>query len=316
MATRVPPSPRDEPTITVLLATYNGARWLDEQLDSILGQRGVRVRIIALDDESTDGTRDLLLARAAKDARLTVLASRGPSGGAAPNFYRLITTTVNDLDGYLAFSDQDDEWRDDKLARHVTLLEAGSHDGVSSSVLAFTAQGRTTLIRKDFPQREFDYLTESPGPGSTFVITPRLARLVATELADPESPARFAHFHDSLIYAIGRGHGWSWHIDGEPSLSYRQHDGNVMGSNVGAASALSRLKLIREHWHRNEAALHARVAIRLAEGTRRDSLEEMLRLFESRRVRDRFTLAARAGTMRRRPRDQWIIGLLIAIGIW
>ncbi|CAN5211124.1 glycosyltransferase family 2 protein [soil metagenome] len=316
MATRVPPASRDQPLVTVLLATYNGARWLDEQLDSVLGQRGVQVRIVALDDESTDGTRDLLLGRAARDARLTVLPSQGPSGGSAPNFYRLITTVANDVDGYLAFSDQDDVWREDKLARHVALLEAGNHEGVSSSVLAFTPQGRTTLIRKDFPQREFDYLTESPGPGSTFVITPRLARLVAAELADPESPARFAQFHDSLIYAVCRGRGWSWHIDGVPSLSYRQHDGNVMGSNVGAASALSRLKLIREHWHRNEAILHARVATRLADGARMAALEEMIRLFESPRLGARFALVSRATTMRRRPRDQWIIALLIATGVW
>ncbi|MEP6477938.1 MAG: glycosyltransferase [Rhodoglobus sp.] len=316
MVTRVP-APRDGgPGVTVLLATYNGIRWLSEQLDSILGQRDVRVRVVALDDESTDGTRDWLLERAAADARITVLPSMGSSGGSAPNFYRLIRRIAPDLDNYLAFSDQDDVWHDGKLARHVALLEAGGHDGVSSSVTAFTDDNRRTLIRKDFPQREFDYLTESPGPGSTFVLTPRLARLVADELSDVDSPARNAEFHDSLIYAIARGRGWSWHIDGEPSLDYRQHDDNVMGSNVGARPALHRLKLIQEHWHRNEAILHTRVALRLAEGERRTALEQMLSLFASRGIRARLSLASRAGQLRRRTRDRWIIGFLIAIGIW
>lgn len=316
MTTPEPPAAGALPLVTVLLATYNGLRWLPEQLDSILVQEGVEVRVVALDDESTDGTREWLLQRAAADARLTVLPAMGSSGGSAPNFYRLIRLAVPALEGYLAFSDQDDVWHQGKLRKHVGILESGSHDAVSSSVTAFTPDGRTALVKKDYPQREFDYLTESPGPGSTFVLSPRLARLVAEELADPASPAPAAQFHDSLIYVIARGRGWSWHIDGDPSLDYRQHDDNVMGSNTGAASALARLRLIREHWHRTEAALHARVALRLAEGERRAELELMLALFEGRGIRNRFALARRAGTMRRRPRDQWIIGFLIAIGIW
>ena len=300
----------------MLLATWNGMRWLPEQLDSILAQRDVSVRVIALDDESTDGTREWLVAKATTDDRITVLPSMGASGGSAPNFYRLIQLVAPDLTGYLAFSDQDDIWQLDKLARHVALLEAGGHAGVSSSVTAFTPEGRRTLVRKDFPQRRFDYLTESPGPGSTFVITPQLARLVAEELSDPESPARDAAFHDSLIYAIARAKGWSWRIDPVPSVDYRQHDDNVMGSNVGVSSAMSRLRLIREHWHRGQAIIHATVGMRLAEDDERAAIGSMLALFTSRGLRARWALARRAGSLRRRRRDQWIIGLLIATGVW
>ncbi|MEP6482260.1 MAG: glycosyltransferase [Rhodoglobus sp.] len=316
MTTPMPNTSGMAPLVTVLLATWNGRLWLQQQLDSILTQAGVEVRVIALDDESTDGTREYLLELAQADARLTVLPSMGRSGGSAANFYRLLRLATPSIEGYVAFSDQDDIWHPGKLEKHLGILQAGNHDAVSSSVTAFTPEGRRTLIRKDFPQREFDYLTESPGPGSTFVITPRLARLVVEELTDAASPAASAEFHDSLIYAIARGRGWSWHIDGEPSLDYRQHEQNVMGSNTGLGSALARLRLIREHWHRNQAILHARVAMRLAEGERRAALERMLSLFESRGIRARLALARRAGTMRRRPRDQWIIGFLIAIGVW
>lgn len=318
MATSVPSSRDDAPDVTVLLATFNGVRWLPEQLASILSQTGVRLRIIALDDESDDGTRDWLVEQAAAEPRLTVLPPRGRSGGAAPNFFRLLSSVVDDIpaDGYVAFADQDDIWHDGKLERHVRMLREGGHDGVSSSVTAFSADGGTALVRKDFPQRRFDYLTESPGPGCTFVITPRLARLVVDELADPDSVARDAEFHDSLIYAVARARGWSWRIDGVPSVDYRQHGQNVLGSNTGVGSAVARLKLIREHWHRNEAILHAKVAIRLAEGERQDELRRMLVLFQSRGLRGRLQLAPRARYMRRRRRDQWIIGLLIAVGIW
>ena len=311
----MPPAP-ELPEVVVLLATYNGRRWLPEQLASILGQEGVRVRVVALDDESTDGTREWLVEQSEADPRVSVLPAMGSSGGSAPNFYRLATLVPAPADGYLAFSDQDDVWLQGKLARHVRLLREGGHDGISGSITSFSPGGARTLIRKDFPQRQFDYLTESPGPGSTFVLTPRLAALVAEQLRDEQSPARTADFHDSLIYALARGRGWSWHIDGQPTLDYRQHDDNVMGSNTGLRSALGRLKLIREHWHRNQAIIHARSALRVAPAEGRAALEGMLALLEGRGIRARWALAGRAGQMRRRPRDRGIIGLLIAIGVW
>jgi len=313
------PSPSEVaalPEVVVLLATYNGRRWLPEQLASILAQEGVRVRVVALDDESTDGTREWLVNQSAADPRVIVLPSMGSSGGSAPNFYRLVTLVTPPADGYLALSDQDDVWLPGKLERHVGLLRSGGHDGVSSSITAFSPNGVRTLIRKNFPQRRFDYLTESPGPGSTFVLTPRLAALIAEQLTDDESVARTADFHDSLIYALARGRGWSWHIDGQSTLDYRQHDDNVMGSNTGLGSAVARLKLIRSRWHRNQAIIHARAALRVAPPEARPELVGMLALLEGGDIRARWALAGRSGQMRRRPRDQWIIGLLIAIGVW
>jgi len=304
------------PEVVVLLATYNGMRWLPEQLASILAQERVRVRIVALDDESTDSTRDWLVEQSHADARLTVLPSMGASGSSAANFYRLIAHVKPPRDGYLAFSDQDDVWLPGKLARHVDLLRSGQHDGISSSVTAFSPDGARRVIRKDYPQRRFDYLTESPGPGCTFVLTPRMAALVAEQLADDESPARDAAHHDSLIYALARGRGWSWHIDGATTLDYRQHDSNVMGANTGLRPALARLRLIRQHWHRTQAIIHARSALRVASPDNAAGIADMLRLLEGRGIRKRWALASRAGQMRRRPRDRTIIGLLIAIGVW
>lgn len=299
----------------MLLATYNGRRWLPDQVASILNQADVDVRIIALDDGSTDGTVEWLAEQAASEPRLTVLATESASGSAAANFYRLVERAdVSDAD-YIAFADQDDLWRPGKLAAQVQQLRNHGAAGVSSSVMSFTPDGTETLIRKDFPQREFDYLTESPGPGCTFLMTPELVGIVRSVLR-AEPIARQADFHDSLIYVIARAHGLVWHIDGEPTLDYRQHEGNVIGANVGAASAFSRLTLIREHWHRNQAIVHATVGLSVATDSTRPGLASMLELLTNRGIRTRLTLARRATLMRRRPRDRRIIGFLIAIGIW
>lgn len=303
------------PRVVVLLATFNGLRWLPEQLDSILSQQGVSLRVVALDDESTDGTYEWMVERAASEERLTVLPRRGASGGSAANFYRLIRQTDPNDDELVAFADQDDVWHQGKLKRHSAILREGRHDGVSSSVMSFDEKGTKSLVRKDFPQRRFDFLFESPGPGSTFLITPRLLRLTAATLEDtPEAPA--VEFHDSLIYAIARSRGWTWHIDGEPSVDYRQHGDNVMGSNVGLRPALARLRLIRERWLRNHAVRLTCVALAVSPPQGRAELEVLHDLFTSRSIRSRLTLALRARELRRRPRDQRIIALLIAIGIW
>lgn len=309
-------NPHPSPRVAVLLATYNGARWLGEQLDSILNQQGVDLRVIALDDDSTDGTFEQLTERATTDARLTVLPRRGSSGSAAANFYRLLLAADIDPGELVAFADQDDVWRPGKIARHAALLREGGADGVSSNVSSFTSDGRHTLVRKDYPQRAFDFLLESAGPGSTFLMTPRLIELVRSALTAEDSLATTAHSHDWLVYAIARSHGLRWHIDSEPSVDYRQHDGNAVGANLGARPALRRLSLIRRQWHREQAGVIARVGLSVASPEQRPALERLVALIGDRGIRSRLALARRAGELRRRPRDQWVIRVLVTLGIW
>jgi len=206
-------------------------------------------------------------------------------------------------------------WMPDKLARHAALIAAGA-DGVSSNVTAFSEDGPRSLIKKDYPQREFDYLLEGPGPGCTFLMSNRLVAAARALLDEPASPASEASFHDWLLYVICRALGWRWEIDAYPSLDYRQHGSNAMGANVGAASARRRLGLIANRWHRREAELLTRVGIEVADDALRPSLERMLALFEHTGPSSRVALARQAGELRRRPRDQAIMRTLITVGIW
>lgn len=301
--------------VTVLLATYNGRRWLPEQLDTILGQHDVDVTVVALDDGSSDGTVEWLAERASAEPRLHVLPAGEPTGSAAANFYRLVARADVEGADFISFADQDDLWALDKLARHAALATEHGYQGISSSITSFDAEGRRSLVRKDFPQRPFDFLTESPGPGSTFLMTPSLFLLVRDLLARDES-ASTAEFHDSLVYALARSAGLPWHIDSQPTVDYRQHDSNVMGANLGRAGALSRFRLIRAKWHRGQAVLHARAGLGVASPEVRPGLELMLALMTTPGIRARLSLARRAGWLRRRLRDRWIIGALILTGVW
>ena len=302
------------PRVAVLLATHNGRHWLPEQLESVLAQSGVEVEVFARDDASTDGTAEWLAECAASEPRLTVVESDGASGSAAANFYRLIQLVPADRELY-AFCDQDDIWVPTKLASHARLISTLGVDGVSSNVTSFTADGERNLVRKDFPQRRFDYLLESPGPGSTFLMSTRLLALARDYLNSPEAKTP-PQYHDWLLYVLARAHGWTWHIDAEPTVEYRQHDTNVMGANVGARSAISRLSLVREQWHRGQARLLARIALSVADDEHRQELLRMRELVDRRDLSARFALARRASQLRRRPRDQWIIAVLIGAGVW
>jgi rhamnosyltransferase len=304
------------PRVTVLLATFNGERFLDEQLDSILNQQGIELRVVARDDRSSDNTLEILTERAAQDPRLTILATDVATGGSAANFYRLLSNIDLSTGGFIAFADQDDIWMPDKLARHAALLLDGVHDGVSSNVTSFSADRPRSLVRKDYPQRDLDFLLESPGPGCSFLLSPRLATLVQERLRDDSSKASSAHFHDWLIYALCRGAGLAWHIDSVSSVDYRQHANNTMGANRGWRAATTRLRLLAQPWHREQATLLCEVAGEVAGDALRVELSEVLKDLSGRGVARRFSLFLRAPQLRRRPRDRAIIGILVALGIW
>src|SRR5262249_39730452 len=114
-------SPQDR-TVTILLCTFNGEPFLEEQLESIRRQSFTHWKLIASDDGSSDRTRPIL--QAFKDAqepgRVEIID--GPPRGAAATF--LCLACREDLDSdYYAFCDQDDIWEADKLARAIGILE-------------------------------------------------------------------------------------------------------------------------------------------------------------------------------------------------
>ena len=238
--------------VVVLMATYNGLRWLPEQVDSILKQTEVDVRLFISDDLSTDGTWDWLQKLADQENLVTLLPQTRKFGSAAANFYRLILDVDTTQCNFIAFSDQDDIWELDKLSRHIRIASQGGFDGVSSDVAAFWA-GRTIVnIVKSQAQREFDYLFESAGPGCTYLLTPWLVGELRNLLLDTTSSASNVALHDWLAYAVCRAAERRWHIDDVPTVRYRQHSANEFGANHGLRAKISRLKKLKNGWYRSE----------------------------------------------------------------
>jgi len=97
--------------VTVLLSTYNGSKYLRQQLDSLYQQTYPNIRILARDDGSSDSTRDILQDEQGK-GRLELLEGHG-NLGAALSFFELLNAAAATDTEYVAFCDQDDVWHPD-----------------------------------------------------------------------------------------------------------------------------------------------------------------------------------------------------------
>lgn len=235
--------------IAILLAAYNGARWLEEQISSILQQTNVEVTIYVSIDLSNDETYLLVSKLALKEPRIIILPYGDIYGGAAKNFYRLICEVDYENYDYIALSDQDDVWRKNKLERACEFLK--NNDFYSSNVIAFWENGKQALITKSQDKVAFDHFFESAGPGCTFVFKREYA-LQLKRFLMINKHAMDVELHDWLIYALARENNLKWHIDSYPGMYYRQHKNNQVGANNSLKAIIKRIRLIKSGWYRNE----------------------------------------------------------------
>ena len=102
--------------IDILLATYNGSKYLHEQLDSILSQSYENINVIIRDDGSSDNTVMIIKEYEQKDNRVKLLSDNLGNLGFVRNFEELMKNSTSE---YLMFSDQDDIWYIIKLKLHI-----------------------------------------------------------------------------------------------------------------------------------------------------------------------------------------------------
>lgn len=306
------------PQVVVLMATFNGRRWIAEQTDSILDQDGVDVTLVVSDDGSDDGTREYLRRRAESDPRIRLLPRRSGAPGVAANFFHLFThADVRDAQ-LVALSDQDDVWHRDKLRSQVALIARTGADAVSSNVTSFDGRGGRRLVVKSLPQRRWDHIFEAAGPGSTYLFTPDIHR----RLVDVLRGLDLGTFgvHDWLLYALVRALGGRWVIDPAPTLDYRQHGDNVQGEHSGAGAFLSRFTKLRSGFYRDQF-LRVATAVRQVGATIQGpvwtaDLDRLIIQLRDTGFSGRVAIWRRRGEIRRNPREGTELALARILGIW
>ncbi len=287
------------PKVAVLLAAYNGMLWIEEQLASILAQTGVSVSIFISVDPSIDGTEAWCAEFSLTHPAITLLPPAGTFGGASRNFFRLIRDVDFQTYDYVAFSDQDDIWHPEKLARAVTKLSPGNIDGYSSNVVAFWSDGRRMLVDKAQTQVEWDYLFEAAGPGCTYVLRQGLASAFKSLISSRWNEVQQIELHDWFCYAFARSRGYNWFIDPIPGMDYRQHERNQIGVNAGITSAIARWRKIADGWWFTQVALTALLLdIKSPVISRTNGVV---------RISSPMKLACNVSNCRRRARDRWAL---------
>jgi len=227
-------------TVAILMCSFNGERFLREQLASIEHQDHAQWRLFVSDDGSIDSTRDILESFQARLGDQKVTLFSGPGTGFASNFMSVTCREEINAD-FFAWSDQDDIWAADKLSAALTWLRQ-----VPVDVPALYAT-RTTLVNEEgvavgltpLYSRTFGFpnaLVQNIAAGNTMVFN-RAARELLRSKAHLNIVA-----HDWWAYLLVTGAGGLFHFDEVPHLLYRQHEANSIGASTGFKSTIVRIQ--------------------------------------------------------------------------
>ena len=227
-------------TVNVLMSTYNGERFLKEQIDSILAQQKVDVRLTVRDDGSSDGTKRIL-GEYGKALDWHVGKNLGP----ARSFMELLEN-AGAADFY-AFADQDDYWMPEKLKVATDMM----HSAENVPALYFSrtqltdAFLRPTTIVQTAPLLTIgESLVYEFIPGCTMVMNSRMRDMVA------RYKPNYIPMHDVWIYSVAQAVGAKIYFDKTPHILYRQHDNNTIGQGYSKWHEWSRrLKRFRNSEH-------------------------------------------------------------------
>jgi len=229
--------------VAILLATFQGQRYLEEQLHSFLDQSHQNWELWVSDDGSSDQTLAILDDFKNKLAKNHMSIQFGPQKGFAANFLSL-TCHDDILADYYAYSDQDDVWEKEKLARALSWLES-----VPDDIPALYC-GRTRLVDKhknviglsplfDKPPNFANALVQNIGGGNTMIFNN-----VARKLLQATGECIPVITHDWWAYILISGCGGKVFYDSTPMLIYRQHENNLVGMNSSWSDRLKRLRML------------------------------------------------------------------------
>ena len=218
------------------MSAYNGECYIEKQIDSILFQKGIELKLMIRDDGSKDRTPQILK-RYEKRYPDIIQVFYGENVGIHKSFAALMQNTVSSE--YIAFADQDDVWDEDKLYIGISKLNKFSADFYSSASRLVDKElnyyGKTTSspkLHRHYMMTKSSLLT--PGTqGCTIVITKKLFQ----SLLEKGIPDYYGH--DTWI-PVAAYYTCNCLYDKKPHMSYRQHDNSWTGNRTNRVCQLKR----------------------------------------------------------------------------
>ncbi|MBX9779716.1 MAG: glycosyltransferase family 2 protein [Chitinophagaceae bacterium] len=227
----------DYPLISVVVATYNGAKFIGAQLDSIITQTYPNIEIIIVDDNSTDETQQILHQYAATYENIKVHIN-ATNLGYVKNFEKGMVLATGD---FIAPSDQDDIWLPEKLS---TLMhERGDHVIVYCNSILIDEQNNKIGKKLSDIKRLISY--DNPIMFAVGNAAPGHAMLIKKELITKTIPFPTMIPHDYALGYMACFFGGLKYVD-QPLVLYRQHQNNVFAAVKIADSQTQRSRRTRE----------------------------------------------------------------------
>ncbi|HOP11093.1 MAG TPA: glycosyltransferase family 2 protein [Oscillospiraceae bacterium] len=225
--------------LAILMATYNGEKFLAEQLDSLLRQDFQNWTLLVSDDGSKDGTITLLRDYAGRfPDKIRLIEKEKPSGGAKQNFFFL--TRQAEGYRYIMYCDQDDIWKPEKIRLALEKMKALENGSPDTPCLVHTdlevVDENLGLIAPSFiqysglnPRRNAlsQLLTQNVVTGCTMMINRALWKWASVPTEEDS-----ILMHDWWFALIASAAGKIGFIP-QPLILYRQHGGNAVGAKDG-----------------------------------------------------------------------------------
>lgn len=245
--------------ISIIMGTYNGERYIKEQIISILNQDFCEWKLFIFDDGSTDSTEKIALEFVKKYPDKIFYNKNTVNLGAAGNFFNGTKKALElaPENQYFCFSDQDDVWVEDKLTRSLKkLIKAEGKQKQPTLVYSDVAIADKDLnilknsyfksAKIDFRKTELNYLLmENKVIGGTVMFNKSLLEIEIDAEKRGLKPEKFAKMHDWWFALIASGFGNIDIIEGFTEY-YRQHENNVIGGESFGIYLISRLQKVSE----------------------------------------------------------------------
>lgn len=207
--------------VQVLLSTYNGQKYIKQQIQSILNQQQVQISLLIRDDGSTDETIQIIEQLIKQNKNITLY--KGKNVGPARSFMDLINKS--DEAEYYAFADQDDVWQPRKIISAIEKLKQNNKPELYISALEIVDENLNTIEIKNVTGN-FCFegeMIKNFATGCTQVFNKNLRDIIKSY--NPN----YIIMHDSWITRVCYAIGGNVIIDDNYYIKYRQHSNNVLG---------------------------------------------------------------------------------------
>lgn len=216
--------------VLVMMSTYNGGKYIREQLDSIFSQEDVDCKVLIRDDGSTDNTKEII-----KSYGDRVELIEGENLKSAKSFLSLMRYAneyYQDYD-YFSLADQDDIWMSDKLERGILALKNNNGDLYCGALDAFIDGDKNShYVIECQNYSAVESMLRNSAAGCGMVMSKKVIERISEYNPD------FIEMHDSWIFRICKYTNLNIIFDSNPCMRYRIHGNNTCGAAISKGAKI------------------------------------------------------------------------------